>query len=152
MRNRRTNRLRHALYYEGVARRAGDFYDKGGENVIAGLALFDHERRQIDAGWGWTMAEAQTQSSDEAIDQLLLDFANATAYVGELRYSVRNERIPQIHASIDAARRLSHRGAEGTALVHVPEKHPSYIWYHATRRSYHPRTEDTRWLDGIRKQ
>jgi len=36
-------------------------------------------------------------------------------------------------------------------LVHVPAKHPTYLWYHAAWKPDDPRTEDTRWRDGIRK-
>jgi len=36
-------------------------------------------------------------------------------------------------------------------LVHVPAKHPTYLWYHADWKPDDPRTEDTRWRDGIRK-
>jgi len=39
----------------------------------------------------------------------------------------------------------------GEPLVHVPAKHPTYLWYHAAWKPDDPRTEDTRWRDGIRK-
>jgi tetratricopeptide (TPR) repeat protein len=108
-------RLRHARYYQQVASYAQfELYLKG--KPLDGLALFDRERRQIDAGWGWAMEAAGRRGGEEAIDTLLLDFANATVYVGDLRYDLRRERIPHLDAQRDAARRLGRRGAEGTAL------------------------------------
>jgi tetratricopeptide (TPR) repeat protein len=108
-------RLRHARYYQQIAYHADkELYKKG--QVLEGLALFDRERRQIDAGWGWAMEAAGRRGGEEAIDTLLLDFANATVYVGDLRYDLRREQIPHLEAQRDAARRLGRRGAEGAAL------------------------------------
>ncbi|MFP4440646.1 MAG: ATP-binding protein, partial [Chloroflexaceae bacterium] len=110
--NERITRLRHARYYQRIASHAeNELYFKG--RPLEGLALFDRERRQIDTAWGWLM---QQDEPDPAIDELLLDFANATAYVGELRYDLRRERIPQLEAQRDAARRLERKDQEGTAL------------------------------------
>ena len=48
-------RLRHAQHYVQVASVAGqDLYLQG--ETLAGLALFDRERVQIDAGWSWARA------------------------------------------------------------------------------------------------
>jgi tetratricopeptide (TPR) repeat protein len=107
-------RLCHAQYYVRVADDAEEFYRKGGENVLLGLKLFDGERANIDAGWKW--AREQTGDASQERDELLLAYADATAYVGDLRYDKRRERIPQLEASVEAARRLKHRGAESTAL------------------------------------
>jgi tetratricopeptide (TPR) repeat protein len=107
-------RLRHAQRYAKVAYAADELYMNGGENVLLGLTLFDVERANIDAGWKW--AREQAGSMDKNIDQLLLDYAGATVYVGDLRYDKRRERIPQMEAALGAARRLSDRNAEGMAL------------------------------------
>jgi len=108
-------RLRHARYYQRLASYAEDeFYLKG--KPLDGLALFDRERRQIDAGWGWTMEAAGRRGGEEAIGTLLLDFANATAYVGALRYDLRRERIPQLEALAEAGNRLGRKDAQGMAL------------------------------------
>jgi tetratricopeptide (TPR) repeat protein len=111
-------RLRHARYYEQVAMQAETAYREG--KPLDGLALFDRERRQIDAGWDWAMRSAERKAQraepDPAMDELLLDFANATAYIGDLRYDLRRERIPHLEAQRDAARRLGRKDHEGTAL------------------------------------
>jgi len=104
--------LRYARHYAQVADSAGSLYHQGGEALMAGLALFDQERVHIDAGWDW----ARERAGDQDADALLLDYADATAYVGDLRYDKRRERIPQLEAQLAAAQRLKSRGAEGAAL------------------------------------
>jgi tetratricopeptide (TPR) repeat protein len=115
----RPARLRHARYYQGVAMQAEVAYREG--KPLEGLALFDRERRQIVAGWGWAMADsryaiAESRNPAPEVDQLLLDFADATAYVGDVRYDLRRERIPQLEAQAAAARRLGDRRGEGNSL------------------------------------
>jgi tetratricopeptide (TPR) repeat protein len=107
-----TVRLRHARHYAAVADEASDQYNRGGPALIAGLALFDRERAQIDAGWAWALAHA----GDEATDALLGDYTNATASIGLLRFDARSERIPRFEAALAAARRRSDYGAEGARL------------------------------------
>jgi tetratricopeptide (TPR) repeat protein len=103
---------RYAQHYAWVADGTDKFYLEGGAATLAGLALFDRERTHIDAGWGWAMAHA----GDQDADALLLDYANATMYIGDLRYDKRRERIPQQAAALAAAQRLKDRGAEGQSL------------------------------------
>jgi tetratricopeptide (TPR) repeat protein len=105
-------RLRHARHYAAVADAAEQQYLQGGAALIAGLALFDRERAQIDAGWAWALAHA----GDEATDALLGDYTNATASIGLLRFDARSERIPRFEAALAAARRRSDYGAEGARL------------------------------------
>ena len=111
-------RLRHAQYYALIAAGADELYKQGGENVLLGLKLFDMERANIDAGWNWAreQAEEQPESMSQEIGEILLAYANATIYVGDLRYDKRRERIPQLEAALEAARRLSHKEAEGGTL------------------------------------
>jgi tetratricopeptide (TPR) repeat protein len=109
-------RLRHARYYQQVCWECDRLYKVGNKSTLEGLALFDRERRQIDAGWGWAMEAAGRRGGEEAIDTLLLDFANATAYIGELRYDLRRERIPQLEALAEAGNRLGRKDAQGMAL------------------------------------
>jgi tetratricopeptide (TPR) repeat protein len=114
------------IWYQQETSRAEDLYKEG--KPLEGLALFDRERRQIDAGWQWAMA--QTQSGDEAIDQLLIDFANATVYAfGELRYTP-HDRIPQLKAQRDAARRLGNKHHEGSALNNLGLAYQNLGNYH----------------------
>lgn len=93
-------RLCHAQYYVKVVERAeNELYLKGA--VPEGLALFDRERAQIDAGWAWALAHA----GEPAADTFLYNYAGATAHIGDLRYHTRQERIPQLEAALAAAQR-----------------------------------------------
>src|SRR5262249_41638770 len=105
-------RLRHAQHYAEVAIFARNLYRPGGVSLLPGLALFDRERAQIDTGWNWARVRAGTSDADV----LLLEYSNGTAYIGDLRYNTRRERIPQFEATLAAAQRLNDRGAEGIAL------------------------------------
>lgn len=96
-----TGKLRHAQHYVDAASRAETLFKQGGAGQQAGLALFDQERPQIDAAWFWTRA----QPPSEEIDALLNSFAYATVEIGDLRYNKRAERIPQLQAALEAARR-----------------------------------------------
>jgi len=107
-------RLRYAMHYVGVAALAEKLYLEGGKNLLLGLKLFDGERTHIDAGWSWV--QEQVGGGSQEIDRLLLEYANATAYVGDLRYDKHRERIPQLEVARRAAQRLGSKGAEGQAL------------------------------------
>src|SRR4051812_4519189 len=96
--------LRHAQHYARIAARAErDLYLEG--DAQAGLTLFDQERPQIDAGWGW----AYTRAGEPNADALLMDYADATVYIGDLRYDKRRERVPQLEAALAAAQRTGKR-------------------------------------------
>ncbi|MGA7731442.1 MAG: tetratricopeptide repeat protein [Chloroflexia bacterium] len=110
-------RMRHAVHYAGVAALADELYQKGGENLLLGLKLFDGERAHIDAGWSW--AQAQVGGGSQEIDQLLLDYAHVTVYLGDLRYDKRRERISQFEVAIGAAQRLGNKDAEGRVLSNL---------------------------------
>jgi tetratricopeptide (TPR) repeat protein len=103
---------RHAALYVGVARAANDFYLKGGENVTRGLALFDAEWANIQAGQAWAAAHAP-QSDDAA--RLCSAYPNAGAYCSALRQHPRDQ-IRWLEAALAAARRVRDRGAEGSHL------------------------------------
>lgn len=103
---------RHARHYLTVAEDAERLYLKGGDNMLVGLALFDAERMHIDTGWKW----ARDRVGDLATGQLVLEYGDATAYVGALRYAVRTERIPQWEAVLSVAQQVGNRFAECGAL------------------------------------
>jgi tetratricopeptide (TPR) repeat protein len=80
--------------------------------MLAGLALFDAERGQINQAWAWI----RQQAGQPFADGLLLEYVDATVYTGELRYEKRAERIPQLTLALEAARRLDRPHAETAAL------------------------------------
>ncbi len=108
----RAARLRHARHYITVAAEAERQYRSGGESIGAGLALFDRERANLDAARHWL----QAHTGDDEIDALLIADADATANIGDLRYSKRDERIPQLEAALGAAERSGRRDAQGSLL------------------------------------
>jgi tetratricopeptide (TPR) repeat protein len=103
--------LRYAHHYVGVAQTAEAYYAEGNDQV-RGLALFDQERVHIDAAWAWVQQQALSQSTDE----LILAYALATTYIGNLRYDKWHERIPQLEAAVAAARRQGAHDREGRLL------------------------------------
>ena len=102
--------LRHARCYVEVAARADQHYRLGGDGVPAGLALFDQDRMQIEAGWAWACTQATSRGA------LLIAYAENTAYIGHLRYHPRTERVPQLEAALAAARQLQDLAAQANFL------------------------------------
>ena len=107
-----TAQERHARHYCGVLATANDLYLKGGEGVLAGLARYDLEQRNIAAGQAWAVARIE---QDDASARLAGDFANVGAYVLHIRLHPR-ERIAWLEAQRKACVRLGDRRGEGNAL------------------------------------
>ena len=103
---------RHAEHYMAVLAAANALYLKGGEGVLQGLALFDLERANIEAGQAWAAGRADR---DDAAARLCSSYPNAGAYVLDLRQHPR-DRIRWLEAALAAARRLKDRRAEGVHL------------------------------------
>ncbi|HEX8221491.1 MAG TPA: tetratricopeptide repeat protein [Chloroflexia bacterium] len=131
-------RLRHAQHYVRVAAVADELFFKGGQNIRRGLELFDQERANIDAGWNWVREHSASASgsTSKMTDELLLDYSDATAYVGALRYNTRRERVPHLEEAIETAQRLGHRVAEasargnlGMACAALGETHKAIEYY-----------------------
>jgi tetratricopeptide (TPR) repeat protein len=80
--------------------------------VKRGLALFDEERGNIEAGQGWAAAQA---AEDDAAAKLCSEYPNAAAHCLSLHLHAL-EQIRWREAGLVAARRLGDRGAEGVHL------------------------------------
>ena len=65
---------------------ARELYEKGNENIAAGLGLFDRERANIEAGQAWSAAHAETS---DAAARLANDYPGVGAYVLGLRLHPR---------------------------------------------------------------
>jgi hypothetical protein len=102
--------LRHARYYAHLADSIDMLYMNGKQ--IAALDVFDREREQIDAGWQWVRQCPVAHNTS----RLLLDYANRTIFVGDLRYDKRRERIPHFETMGDAARLLGDQEAESISF------------------------------------
>jgi tetratricopeptide (TPR) repeat protein len=104
-------RLRHARHYQKRVHHINfELYSKGEQRKA--LSLFNQERYQIDTVWRWVTR----QSYSEETDTLLLELAEAVVYIGDTYYDLRHERIPQLEAQRDTARRCRQERVEGNAL------------------------------------
>ncbi|MEI8305696.1 MAG: tetratricopeptide repeat protein [Chloroflexales bacterium] len=118
--------LEHARHYAQVAQQTNLLYKEGGTQLLAGLALFDRERIQIDSGWEWARQHIPTPETDK----LLLSYTDATTYVGDLRYHKRSEQIPQLEAALQAARRQSLWNYELATLINLGDAYRLLGDYH----------------------
>ena len=103
-------RRRHAEHFIRVAGRADELFLKGGENVLAGLALFDRERGHLEAAFDWLESRADKESAP-----LLVSLVNAAVDTSTLRFHPR-QRIRWLEAQAKAARLAGDRQAEVAAL------------------------------------
>ncbi|HEY1016760.1 MAG TPA: tetratricopeptide repeat protein [Herpetosiphonaceae bacterium] len=71
------------------------------------LARFDRERPHLGEIWEW----ASAHQGEPAADRVLIDFALHTANIGNLRFDLRNERLPQLSAALAAAQRSNNEMA-----------------------------------------
>lgn len=109
---RATAQRRHAKHFSEVIATASCLYRQGGESLKNGLALFDAEWGNIQAGQAWASGHA---GEDNEAAKLCSDYPDAGVYCLALRQHPR-ERIRWLEAAIAAARRLQDRAAEGAHL------------------------------------
>ncbi len=101
----------HSQHFVQVLALADDLFLKGGEGILQGLALFDQERKNIEAGQNWAASREETDAAYE----LCAGYPNVGAYVLSLRL-VADERVRWLEAAVQAARQLGDRRGEGNAL------------------------------------
>jgi tetratricopeptide (TPR) repeat protein len=111
--------LRHAQHYLEVLGVADDLYLKGGDSLMSGLALFDMERGNFEAGQVWAKENA---FGDNTAAGICSDYPDAGAYCLALRQHPR-ERIGWLEAGLAAAKRLGNRSAEGAHLGNLGNAH-----------------------------
>jgi len=103
---------RHARHFCNLLGAADELYLKGGEQVGAGLALYDQESVNIAAGWEWAASQFD---ANQQTAELCLDYPDAGLYVINLRLHSR-EQIRWLETQLVTARRLQRRAIEGNAL------------------------------------
>ncbi|MEY2879470.1 MAG: hypothetical protein RLZZ15_1850 [Verrucomicrobiota bacterium] len=108
--------LAHSRHYTTVGEEADALYVKKGE-TMAGLALFDRERAQLEAAYAWLTA----QPADAAARQLTA-LVSAVSYTGYLRFHPRQQIIWQ-ESRLHAARCTKDRLNEGRALNNLGNAH-----------------------------
>ena len=100
---------RHAEHFVAVLGEADRRYLEGGDKVIEGLALFDLERANLEAGQAWAAARAE---ADDAAARLCSAYPDAGVYVLNLRLHAARW-INWLEAALAAAQRLRDKGVEG---------------------------------------
>jgi tetratricopeptide (TPR) repeat protein len=110
---RMVGQKRFATHYRDVLAATKELYLEGGESLLHGLALFDLEWGNIQAGHAWVASH--TDAADTDVAQLGITYPDAGAYVLTLRQHPR-ERIQWQEIALAAARRLQDREGEGVAL------------------------------------
>jgi len=106
-------RKRHATHYKAVLSVSTDLYEEGGEALARGLALFDLEWSNIQAGHDSVTPNGV--EVDEDMAQLGKTYPTAGVYVLHLRLHAR-EWIRWLEIALAAARRLKDREYEGIAV------------------------------------
>ncbi|MCC7164000.1 MAG: tetratricopeptide repeat protein [Anaerolineae bacterium] len=109
---RRTAEKRYAVFFKNVSSAANDLYLEGGENVVAGLKLFEQELTHIRAGQKWA---AENWETNEEVARLCIEYPLDAAHTVNLRLSAR-EQIRWLEEAVKAARKLGDKRLEGTAL------------------------------------
>ncbi len=107
---------RFAMHYKNVLAAARDLYLEGGKSLLRGLALFDLEWGNIQAGHGWVATQADAADPDVA--RLAINYPDSGLYVLSLRLHSR-KRIRWLEIALAAARRLQDRVGEGAALSNL---------------------------------
>jgi tetratricopeptide (TPR) repeat protein len=103
---------RHAQYYLDVLRAADALYLRGSASVERGVALFDQEWDNIQAGQAWVAA--RTEQDNEAA-HLCNAYPDAGAYCLALRRHPR-ERIAWLEAAVVAAQTLKDQRGVGAHI------------------------------------
>jgi tetratricopeptide (TPR) repeat protein len=103
---------RHAAYYLHALAAADDLCLEGGEDILRGLALFDLERHNIEAGQAWASAHA---ASDEDAARLCSAYPDMGAYCLDIRLH-RQKWIHWLSAAIRVCQALGDRIDEGAHL------------------------------------
>jgi tetratricopeptide (TPR) repeat protein len=104
---------RHAIHYMEVLATADNLYLQGGESLSRGLALFDLEWRNIEAGHAWVAA--QGVEANEDVEQLGMTYPSAGPWILLLRQHAR-EQIRWLEIALAAAKRLKNRKYESIGL------------------------------------
>ena len=110
---RAVGQKRFATHYKDVLDAADDLYLEGGDSLFRGLALFDLEWGNIQAGHAWVVA--QTDAADADVAWLRVSYPDAGLYVLDLRQHLR-ERIRWLEIALAEFRQMQHRKGEGAAL------------------------------------
>ena len=102
----------HAGHYLKILDTADQFYRGGGEAYKAGLALFDLEWGNIQAGHAWSVEKA---AQDESASHWCVDYPTAGSNIINIRLQPA-QMIAWLEAAVESARRAGDRRSEGNWL------------------------------------
>ncbi|MFZ2642835.1 MAG: NB-ARC domain-containing protein, partial [Verrucomicrobiia bacterium] len=129
-------RMNHARHFTAVAKRARELCMMHGK-TLDGLALFDRERRNIEAAFeflhsicsGGLRPPSENSAVRPAVRdrryskevvvvacRQLLALVDAVVYTSDLRFHPRHQRIPWLEAQLAAAREIGDRASGGSTL------------------------------------
>lgn len=109
------SKRRHATHYLIVVSAYDSLYKRGGKYMTAGLAMFDLERSNIEAGQAWAAGAAK---DDEVARVLCSLYPETGIYLMMLRLHPR-ELIRWLEAALQAARLMNDGETEGKHLNHL---------------------------------
>jgi tetratricopeptide (TPR) repeat protein len=112
---RAVSKKRFATHYRDVLTVANELYLEGGESLLRGLALFDLEWVNIQAGHDWV---EQADPADAHVARLATTYSNTGAYILYLRQHSR-EWIRWLKIGLAASRRVHDRKGEGATLSNL---------------------------------
>lgn len=116
-------RTRHTNCYLHLAESAADSFAH--ESMQAeGIAIFDHNRVQIETALEWIQKLEETYVRDIAF----VAFVDAFSAMGMLRYSIRDRLIPLMEQKIAVAQRLGMKDMEADAYDDLGIKY-AYLGY-----------------------
>ncbi len=113
------NQRRHATHFQKVSAIANDLYLDGGDRLHLGLALFDLEWMNIQAGHIWAV---QYADRDAQAFSLCVDYPSQCNNILPLRRHPR-EYIDWLEASLVAARKLNRKREESAAFGNLGVAH-----------------------------
>jgi len=119
---------RHAVHYLNVLAKANALFLKGGANVLVGLALFDTDRENIEAGRAWA---ADRWKEEEVAARLASTYSGVGTNILDLRLTPK-QRIGRLETALSAARELKDKAAEG---VHLGNLGNAYAALGETRKA-----------------
>ncbi len=113
---RTVSQKRFATHYRDVLAAIDELYKEGSELLLFGLALFDLEWGNIQAGHAWVVSQADAADAD--VPRLGMSYPDAGVYVLSLRQH-SHDQIRWLETALDAARRLQDRKVEGATLCNL---------------------------------
>jgi tetratricopeptide (TPR) repeat protein len=119
---------RHSAYYKELLSAANSLYLKGGSSIQSGLALFDREQVNINAGQAW--ADKNLENIPSAAN-LCVSYPDAGVYILDLRLHPR-EKIAWLESGAEAAKCLKDKALEG---VHLGNLGRAYAHLHDMRKA-----------------